>query len=156
MFEGESGSEIINKKFWKYIKSKKRDNCGVPTLVVNGKETDDSKGKADLLNKQYISVFSKERDYDPDLKGEASPEIGPLTFTEEDVRNLLSKIDPKKANGPDKFPNRVLKECSTSLAPYLTVIYDKSYNSGSIPDDWTRAKVIPAYKKGLRSSPINY
>ncbi|CAG2244297.1 unnamed protein product [Mytilus edulis] len=50
----------IGKKYWKYIKSKKRETVGVSTLKVNGEILDNSKGKAEALNAQFQSVFTIE------------------------------------------------------------------------------------------------
>ena len=47
----------ITKRFWQYIKAKHKDSSGIPILKSDGKEVTDSKQKADILNKQYNSVF---------------------------------------------------------------------------------------------------
>ena len=48
------------KKFWKHVKSVKRDRTGTAPLKENGLLVSDSKSKARILNHQYQSVFSKE------------------------------------------------------------------------------------------------
>ena len=49
------------KKFWKAIKAKRRDQAGVPPLMKkDGKLESSSKGKAQVLNAQYTSVFREE------------------------------------------------------------------------------------------------
>jgi len=48
------------KRFWQFIKSKRKDRTGVATLKVNGTTISDSKGKADALNQQFESVFTRE------------------------------------------------------------------------------------------------
>ncbi|XP_071153782.1 uncharacterized protein [Mytilus edulis] len=55
--EGERKTPVVGKKFWQYVKSKKRDSCGVAPLISNGKLMEDSKGKAEALNHQFVSVF---------------------------------------------------------------------------------------------------
>ena len=51
----------LGKKFWKYIKSRKKDNIGIsPRKNDKGEEVINSKGKAEILNKQYDSVFTDE------------------------------------------------------------------------------------------------
>ena len=50
----------VTKKFWTYIKHCKQDSSGVAPLIdTEGKLVDDSKGEAEILNKQFTSVFSK-------------------------------------------------------------------------------------------------
>jgi hypothetical protein len=46
----------IGKKYWKYVKSRKRETVGVSTLKVNGETIENSKGKAEALNEQFKSV----------------------------------------------------------------------------------------------------
>ncbi|CAC5390918.1 unnamed protein product [Mytilus coruscus] len=51
----------LGKKFWKYIKSRKKDTMGISPLQNNfGEHIIDSKGKSEILNTQYDSVFTTE------------------------------------------------------------------------------------------------
>ncbi|CAG2252899.1 unnamed protein product [Mytilus edulis] len=47
---------------WKYVKSRKQDNIGIALLKSNGHLINDSKGKAELLIKQFSSVFTRYKD----------------------------------------------------------------------------------------------
>jgi hypothetical protein len=49
----------IGKKYWKYVKSRKRETVGVSRLKVNGETVENSKGKAETLNEQLKSVQSQ-------------------------------------------------------------------------------------------------
>ena len=42
------------------------------------------------------------------------------------------------------------------IAPILTILFQKSLFSGTIPSDWKLANVCPVYKKGDRHDPKNY
>jgi hypothetical protein len=87
---------------------------------------EDSKSKAEALNQQFVSVFTEENmTNQPELKGNPSPDISHLEISEEGVKKLLSNVNPKKANGPDNIPNRVLKDCATNIAPYVATVYKK-------------------------------
>ena len=155
--DGERKTPVVGKMFWQYIKSKKRDSGGIATLTSNEKTMEDSKSKAEALNQQFVSDFTNENTQNqPELKGEPSPEKSKLEITEEGIRKILCNVNPKKANGPDNIPNRVLKECATNIAPYITSIFKKSYEEGSVPDDWTMAVITALFKKGDKSLPVNY
>ena len=54
---GENTKRSITKRFWQYIKAKRKDSPGIPILKSDRKEITDSKQKADILNEQYNSVF---------------------------------------------------------------------------------------------------
>ena len=107
---------------------------------------------------QYQSVFTKE-DQDtqvPDPEGKPYPDMNNIHVSEEGVRKLLQKSNPRKATGPDMIPVRLLKECSEELAPILAIIYNKSLQTGIVPDDWKKTNVSAAFKKGKRYDPANY
>ena len=40
---------------------------------------------------------------------------------------------------------------ANTMAPMLTVIFKKSYDSGVIPEDWKTANITSVFKKGKRS-----
>ena len=48
-----------SKPLWSYIKSKKNDNLGVSPLKENGKIFSESKDRAEILLRQFSSVFTK-------------------------------------------------------------------------------------------------
>jgi hypothetical protein len=47
------------KPFWNYMKSKKQYKLGVALLKRSGGLTNESKEKAEILNNQFKSVFTK-------------------------------------------------------------------------------------------------
>ena len=69
---------------------------------------------------------------------------------------MLRNIKPHKATGPDDLPARLLKEAVDQLAPILTLIFQASYNQGTVPAAWRQADVVPVLKKGDPATPSNY
>ena len=49
-----------------------------------------------------------------------------------------------------------LKSCASELATMLTFVIQQSLDKQTLPDDWRKALVTPAFKKGDRSNPDNY
>jgi len=47
-------NEVNLKKFWSFIKSKKKENSGVATLMKNGTVHSYSQAKPDILNMQFL------------------------------------------------------------------------------------------------------
>ena len=144
------------KKFWSFIKSLKTDSFGISTLRHNGILVSDNAKKAEVLNSQFKSVFTDE-DVDtlPNL-GLGYPSIPNIDITVNGIMKLLKGLNPNKATGPDDIPARILKICAPEIAPALTVIFRKSLETGTLPQDWKRANVSPIFKKGERSNPSNY
>ena len=145
------------KRFWHYVKSLKKDASGVSPLKVNGKLFSDNKEKANILNQQYQSVFTKENPNEiPIPSGIRFPSMPEISVSCTGVEKLLRQINPNKASGPDEVPARVLKECSHELAPLITILFNKSLLEGKIPDDWKEANITAVFKKGDRNLPSNY
>ena len=61
-----------------------------------------------------------------------------------------------KAPGPDSLSAKVLKECSSEIAPVLTYIFNESLAQGAVPDDWRQANIAPVFKKGEKYDAANY
>ena len=140
------------KRFYKYIKYKQKDNITVAPLKKDGNTIIDDQKKADILNEQYCSVFSKPNKDIPPIK---SPIVGntmsDIEIKECGVRSLLSRINPQKATGPDNISARFLKEFANEISPALTSIFKVSLNQGTLPADWLHACIVPVYKGGNKN-----
>ncbi|KFV65971.1 RNA-directed DNA polymerase from mobile element jockey, partial [Dryobates pubescens] len=75
---------------------------------------------------------------------------------EEAVRDLLSHLDPHRSMGPDGIHPRVLKQLTDELAKWLSIIFQQSWLTGDVPDDWKLANAMPIHKKGQKEEPGNY
>jgi hypothetical protein len=145
------------KRFWSYIKSLKKDSCGVSPLKHNGKLYSEPNDKANILNRQYESMFTREDKssiQQPD--GEPVPTMPDIDVTTKGVATLLRKLNPQKATGPDMISARILKETADQCAPFLATIYRKCLTEGSIPEVWKTANVSAIFKKGERFRASNY
>ena len=111
------------KKFWSYVKFKRKETLGIPTLKTSSGVNDTSHSKANALNAQFSSVFTSDTDLPVPDKG-PSPylDIGELMIEKEGVTKQLRQLKPNKANGPDDIPARMLQEYGDDLAPMLTNI----------------------------------
>ncbi|KFV82507.1 RNA-directed DNA polymerase from mobile element jockey, partial [Struthio camelus australis] len=75
---------------------------------------------------------------------------------EDQVRDLLSKFDIHKSMGPDGMHPRALRELADVIARPLSIIFERSWRSGEVPEDWKKANVTPVFKKGKKEEPGNY
>ena len=91
-------------------------------------------------------------DSQPD-KTRCMPEI---IISENGLLKLLKNLKPGKAAGPDKLKPLLLRELREEIAPILKIIYERSLQTGKLPADWTRANVMPVFKKGDKSLASNY
>ncbi|KFP59003.1 RNA-directed DNA polymerase from mobile element jockey, partial [Cathartes aura] len=72
------------------------------------------------------------------------------------VGDQLYQLPVHKSLGPDGIPPRGLEELADVMAGPLSIIYQRSWESGEVPAHWKLASVIPIYKKGVREDPGNY
>ena len=148
------------KTFWSYMKKKTSNRVTVGPLKDSQQNlVTDSKDQANILNRWYCSVFTRE-----DL--ENVPEAvdvydGPDTLeevviTSEKVKKKLLNLKPKSAPGPDKISPAVLQSLADILCVPLTSIFKKCQDEGVLPDDWKLSNVTPIFKKSSKSTPGNY
>ena len=146
-----------SKGLWRYLKGMRKDKSGVSPLTTNGKTSTTPQEKAETLNQQFSSVFTKDiNSSPPPLDPIPSTKMPPISVTEHGVFKLLDRLNPRKASGADDIPSILLKTCAKEIAPMLTFIIQQTINDQSVPADWRRANVTPIFKKGSRAKPENY
>jgi hypothetical protein len=79
-----------------------------------------------------------------------------VDISREAVLIKLLKLKEDKSPGPDGIHPMVLKSCAEAVAGPLSRIYQESFDSGTVPNDWKTANITPIFKKGSRSEPSNY
>ena len=146
------------KKFWSYIKSAGQEASGVsPLKNEDGFLKSDSPSRANILNRQFESVFTKEDTSTmPDKGPSPHPDMPNIEVNWKGVHKLLKGLKTFKATGPDSIPAFILKAAADQLAPILTGLYQTSLNSGQVPADWKDAWIVPVFKKGDKHMPANY
>ena len=103
--------------------------------------------KAEVLQTQYLSVFTRDN-----ILQSLSSNYEQFPAMPRCVKKLLDDLDTNKATGPDLIPTRVLKECSSILAPVLAELFQNSIDTGILPDDWLTANVVGIYKKDINKN----
>ena len=72
------------------------------------------------------------------------------------VAKLLSNLNVSKSAGPESVRPVVLKELSQVITPVITIIFQSSLDSGTVPSEWKKAQVCPLFKKGDKTDLANY
>ena len=133
------------------------ENSSVPPLRKDGLLKNDTYTKSNILNQQFHKQFTPVTDTPIHDKG-PSPfyHMKDINIQVNGVEKLLGNINPPKSKGPDEIHGRVLKECRNIIVPILTIIFQNSLLSGTIPSDWKHANVCPVFKKGDKHDPKIY
>ena len=150
------------KLFWSHVRSKMKSSCGVAPLLENPDDKSslkhDDHEKAEILQRQFCSVFTHEPDGDiPEFPSRTENRVSDLILSEDMVREKIKQLDLNKSYGPDEMHPRMLIELVDHFAEPLAIIMNKTLSEGVLPADWKLAFVTPIYKnKGAQNLAINY
>ena len=153
----EKSKEELSKRFWTYVKHRKSPVISTVGPFKSGNQlVTEPEEKANILNDQFVSVFSKPSspiDYNETTIQSSMPDI---KIAKRGVWKQLNNLKPNKAAGPDGISPRVYKELASVLAGPLTNLFQLSLDKGIVPSDWKKAAVCPIFKKGEKYDPANY
>ena len=68
----------------------------------------------------------------------------------------LSNLSKSKETSLDRISSKLLRKCSDLISESLTLIFNRSINTGIFPNEWKYGKVIPFHKHGNRNCTDNY
>ena len=147
------------KRFWSYFRHKTKSNSIPANVVYNEATYCSPKDKAEAFNKFFHSTFTHDpvdllaQCVPPDL---GVPSLTTLQVTEDEVLQVLLRLDHSKAPGPDGLPTRILKECAKELSPSICQLFNISLATGTLPLEWKESNVVPVHKKGKKEDVTNY
>ena len=152
------------KAFFAYAQSKLKTRSGIPDLVRPGTEKDPiyartDQDKAEVLVDYFSSVFTSEPDPNimPPFEERDYAEItDDIDITYNSVLKKLKKLKINKSPGPDAIHPRVLNNTAESLALPLSIIFQTSLDTKTLPDEWKHANISAIFKKGKKTLPNNY
>ena len=149
------------KSFWWYVRHKMKTKTGVAPLLEDNKDPESARfedqDKANILQKQFSSVFTREPDTDiPKLDKKTDASIYTLFVTNEMVREEILNLNVNKSCGPDNVHPRLLIELAESLSKPISLLLNRTMEEGDIPTEWKSANVSPIYKKGSKNKAENY
>ena len=135
------------KNFWSCIKSAGQEASGVSPLKNEDRFLKSyNPSRANILNRQFVSVFTKEDtstmpDKGPvtyiryrSLKGPSThPDMPNIVVNWQGVHTLLKGLKTFKATGPDSIPAFILKAVADQLASIL--MYQTSMKSWEVPSE---------------------
>ena len=70
------------------------------------------------------------------------------------IIKLLCNLNPSKASGPDSIKPIFLNILCNEIALVLSVLFQKSLDSGQVPHVWTKHVSPPSSKRGVKVIPF--
>ena len=124
-----------------------KNSTRIPTTMNFGKKgrTKD-KDVANSFNSYFFEQFSNPSKFDIEIDYSNDPSCDTI-FNEKLIFDHLIRTNVNKAAGPDKIDSKLTKFCAKGLARPLSILYNKIFTSGKIPDKWKLADVVPVFKK---------
>ena len=79
-----------------------------------------------------------------------------VEFSEEEILKSIKQLKTNKSSGPDRLINEFFIHGKNVLLPILLSLFNKIFENGTFPNDWSEGYIIPLHKKGSRSEAENY
>ena len=147
------------KPFWRYVNSRIKTKSGIGDLKrQDGSLASSDLEKANLLSEFFTSVFKAEDCSEvPRLARQwEGPFLEAVEVTPPLIERKLKSLKISTSPGPDQNPSRVLQELAAPLCVPICSLFQKSLDSGELPDEWKQGSVVPIFKSGSRQDPSNY
>ena len=154
LYEKEIASQIKTnpKCFWNMVREKTKVKKRIYDLTnKDGVIITKDEEKANILN-SFVSVFTKEDISNIPVLTERPVQsiLEDISFDVSKISKLLDKLRVDKSPGSDEIHNRVLFEIKDQIGELLSILFQKSFQSGQLPKEWKEANIVPIYKKGKK------
>ena len=156
------------KTIWSGIKqlvTLKGKSSGHPSkIILNNQTIKDPKAIATAFNNYFARIGSKLADDIPLVDIEPESYLGPqllnsfclFPVTSSEIADEISNLNVSKAIGPFSISACLLKLLKSCISKPLKIIDNFSFSSGSVPDHFKLANVIPIHKNDSVTSMNNY
>ena len=146
--------------FWRYTNTRLKTRSGIGALRDSAGKLESRDGeKAGILNTFFGSVFTREdtTSAPPTFSIDKTiPELSDIDISPSKVMSRLDALNPCSSPGPDDIHPKVLRETQKTISTPLAMLFRKSLDTGTVPHDWTLARIVPIYKKGCKQDAGNY
>ena len=144
------------KEYWKLLKQaanlKNKNSVSVDQFTEYFRSINDPNDRFYQADEDVL--FFNER-Y---LRGEIQIMFDELnvTISLEEIRKGIKQLRNGASAGPDLMLNEFLKHGSNGLLIYLHHLFNKIFEIGYFPENWSEGHIVPIFKKGDKDEVSNY
>ena len=77
-------------------------------------------------------------------------------ISKDEILKAMQKLKNNKASGPDGLIGEFYKFSSVEIIEYLVLLFNKLFDNGYYPNEWSESIILPLFKKGNINDPNNY
>ena len=147
-------------KIFAHLKYLSNDHILPPVIYLDGKPLSSALEKADAFNKYFNSIFTVSDFSLPPVQELPTPtnQLSSISIEPSDVYQALSnlKFKLKKSPGCDNICPQLLLLCLHPLLHIITSLFQQSYSTASLPQEWKTHKIVPIHKSGDKTNVTNY
>ncbi len=157
-----------SKLVWKGIKQtiymKTPTSSAIPTTIINnGQEITETQKIAEAFSKYFAEIGDKLASDIPNVSkspleyndSQTSDSFYIYPPTSYEIEREIMGLKTSKAVGPYSIPIKVLKLLQNVIAKSLEILFNTSFSTGIVPENFKLAKVLPVFKKGDHSNLID-
>ena len=131
-------------------------------MINKGKIISTNEGKAKAFIHHYSAVSrlhlsdeerAENRRLKKTLQTPSVDDESSAKFTMSELKKAIRKMKAKGAAGPDDIPPSFLKALPVALVELLA-LFNRSFLSGTVPQAWRNAVIIPLLKAGKSASDL--
>lgn len=142
------------RKFWRVINPPTDNSI---TLVDSFKNPISACDCASVLNDTFIKNFSATSDFDlPNTHCYDYVIMPPVVVDAPGIVKLIETLPNHSSPGHDGINVKFLKNTSALSSIILARIFQQSIDSSSLPPMWKIGKIVPVFKSGDKTNPVNY
>ena len=140
------------RSFYKYANSFKKSRVKIGPLKSGSTFTSGEKEMADILGKQYQSVFTTPNDGSYIFNRFECRDIMDVNLSPEQFETAMKSMKASSAPGPDGIPAFLLKTFAKPLSVPLHILCWRCLESGKMPEGKITANITPIFKSKLPTS----
>ena len=74
----------------------------------------------------------------------------------QEIIDSIRHLKSNRSGGPDGICIEMYKYTLNDILPFLNLLFNEIFDSGSFPENWSESIITPLHKKGPVNDPNNY